>query len=309
VFALDAELRPALAWTRTHDHELHARLAIALGVTLNDSGRSRDAFSELGVVLERTGIAGKTGGLAALLRAFAALMIGVPAQGEPLIEPGLAALRAAGDESALLLGLQRAGLFRTFDDDPERALELANEGLAIARRREHVGDLAGTLLGTAGCLANLGRLEEAEPLFDEVTALLPQVGDSTFSLDGVLADIEFERGEWARAAQLYAESARCTGHQRSALVMHLGCAAFSLAHLGADEPALELEAAAASIAEMIGEPSVDKLMAKHMWALDEARARVPPDRAARAVRRGRELPESEAGTRAVELSLAASVMR
>ena len=47
-------------------------------------------------------------------------------------------------------------------------------------------------------------------------------------------------------------------------------------------------------------------MAKHVWVLDEARARVPQDRATRAVRRGRELPESEAGARAVELSLAAS---
>ena len=91
--------------------------------------------------------------------------------------------------------------------------------------------------------------------------------------------------------------------------MHLGCTAFALAHLGADEQALELEAAAASIAEALGEPSVDKLMAKHVWVLDDARARVPPDRAARAARRGRELPESEAGARAVELSLAASLAR
>jgi predicted ATPase len=306
VFALDAELRPALAWTRAHDHELHARLAVALGVTLNDSGRSHDAFTELGVVLDRIGIAGATGGLAALLRAFAALMIGAPAEGEPLIEPGLAALRAAGDEAALVLGLRRAGLFRYSDDDPQRALELATEELAIARRREQVGDLAAALLGQAACLTNLGRLEETEPLLDELGALLPQVRDSTFSPDDVLSDIAFERGEWARAAQLYAESARRTGHMRSALVMHVGCTAIALAHLGADEPALELEAAAAGIAEALGEPSVDKLMAKHVWALDEARDRVPPDRAARAARRGRALPESEVAARAVELSLAAS---
>ena len=88
--------------------------------------------------------------------------------------------------------------------------------------------------------------------------------------------------------------------------MHLGCTAIALAHLGADEPALELEAAAANIADAIGEPSVDKLMAKEMWALDEARDRVPPDRATRAVRRGKELPESEAAARAVELALATS---
>ena len=91
--------------------------------------------------------------------------------------------------------------------------------------------------------------------------------------------------------------------------MHLGCTAYALAHLGADEPALELEAAAASIAETIGEPSVDKLMAKHVWVMDEVRARFPQDRATLAVSRGRELPESEAGARAVELSLAASAAR
>ena len=309
VFALDAELRPALTWTRAHDHELHARLAVALGVTLNDSGRSHDAFTELGVVLDRTGITGATGGLAAVLRACAALMIGAPAEGEPLIEPGLAALRAARDESPLLLGLRRASLFRYFDDDPERGLEHSSDALAIAHTREHVGDLAEALLGQAACLTNLGRLDEAESLFDELAALMPRVGDSTFSPDGVLADIALERGEWARAAQLYAESARRTGHMRSTLVMYLGCTAIALAYCGADEQALELEAAAASIAEAIGEPSVDKLMAKHVWVMDEARARVPQDRATLAVSRGRELPESEAGARAVELSLAASAAR
>ena len=278
----------------------------ALGITLNDSGRASDAFSELGVVLDRTGIAGATGGMAALLRAFAALMIGVPSEGEPLIEPGLAALRATGDESVLVLGLRLAGLFRLFDDDPERGFEHSSQELAIARRRAHVGDLAPALLGQASFLIDLGRLEEAEPLLDEVTALLPQVADSTFSPDTVLSDIAFERGEWTRAAQLYAECARRTGHMRSALVMHVGWAAIALARLGADEPALELEAAAARIAETIGEPSVDKLMAKHVWALDEARDRVPPDLAPRAARRGRELPESEIAARAVELSRAAS---
>jgi hypothetical protein len=139
--------------------------------------------------------------------------------------------------------------------------------------------------------------------------VLPQVGDSTISLDHVLSDIAFAQGEWARAAQLFAGCARRTGHGRSALVMHIGWTAIALAHLGADEAALELEAAAAGIAETIGEPSVDKPMAKEVWALDEARDRVGPDRTTRAVRRGRELPESEAAARAVELSLAASSAR
>ena len=309
MFALDAELRPALAWTRAHDHELHARLAVALGITLNDSGRSRDAYAELGVVLDRIGISGATGGMAALLRAFAALMIGIPAEGEPLIEPGLAALRATGDDSSLLVGLRTAGLFRVFDDDPERALPLAVDALGIARGRGDVGDLVEALRAQAGCLIGLGRADEAGPYLDEAATLLPQIGDSTLSLDDLLCDVAFERGEWARAAQLFAASARRTGHMRSALVMHLGWTAIALAHLGADEPALELEAAAAGIAETIGEPSVDKSMAKEVWALDEARDRVPSDLAARAVRRGRELPESEVAARAVELSLASYAAR
>lgn len=58
-------------------------------------------------------------------------------------------------------------------------------------------------------------------MLDEVAAPLPQVGDSTFSPDAMLADIAIERGEWARAAQLFAESARRTGQMRSALVMRV----------------------------------------------------------------------------------------
>jgi len=51
-----------------------------------------------------------------------------------------------------------------------------------------------------------------------------------------------ERGEWARAARLFAQSARRTGHMRSALIMHLGWTAMALAHLGAERRVESLHA-------------------------------------------------------------------
>ena len=95
------------------------------------------------------------------------------------------------------------------------------------------------------------------------------------------ADIAVERGNWALAARLYAEGVSDRGPQHGRARCP-GCAAtaIALAQLGADEDALELEASANSITAAIGEVSSDPLTDKHGWALDEARERVGPDRAA-----------------------------
>ena len=232
----------------------------------------------------------------------------VPGRGAPLIEPGLAALRATGDEARLELGLRVAGVFWPFADEPERSLEATREALAIARRRSHVGDLAGDLHFQAQPLVEVGRLDEAERLIDEAAPLVPLTGDSTtFDPTGIYADIAVERGNWALAARLYSEGCLNVGHNPAWLALGLQYTAIALAQLGADDEALELEASANSLAAAIGEALNDPLAAKHGWALREARDRVGPERAARAARRGRELPESESAARAVELVRAAGV--
>ena len=301
MFALEAELRPALDWTRAHAPDLHTRLAVALFITLIDSGRAREAYSEAGHVIDRLGITGTAGGMAALIRASAAQMLGSPAEGAPLIEPGLAALRADGDESLLEQGLRAAGLFWLVSDEPERSLEHTSEALAIARRRAHVGDLVVELLFQAQTLVSLGRLDEAERLVDEAAPLVPLVGDSRLSVSWVVSDIAVERGDWALAARSYAESVLIAGRNTGALAAQLRAIAIALTQLGADEDALELEANASSITAAIGEVWSDPLTDKHAWALDQARERVRPDLAAAAARRGRALPASESAAKAVAM--------
>jgi predicted ATPase/DNA-binding SARP family transcriptional activator len=304
VHAVEAEQRVALDWTRAHAADLHTRVAAALGLMLIDTGRAREAYTELGAVIERSGITGAARGWVAVLRAYAAQSLGIAAEGAPMIEPGLAALRSTGDEALLEAGLRVAGVFWLFADEPERSLEHTSEALSIARRRSHVGDLAVELLFQAQSLVALGRLDEAERLIDEAAPLVPQVGDSTLDPSDICADIAVERGNWALAARLYSEGALTVGRNTGMLALELRSTAIALAQLGSDEDALELDASASSIAAAIGEALDSPLVVKHGWVLREARERVGPERAARAARRGRELPESESAARAVELARA-----
>jgi tetratricopeptide (TPR) repeat protein len=290
-----------LDWTRAHAPDLHTRLAVALFITLSDSGRAYEAYTEAGHVIDRLGITGAAGGTAAMARAYAASQLGSPAEGAPLIEPGLTALRAAGDESLLEQGLRVAGLFWLFADEPERSLKHTSEALAIARRRSHVGNLVVELLFQAQTLVSLGRLDEAKRLIDEAAPLVPLVGDNTLSLNSVIGDIAVQQGDWALAARSYAEAALTAGRNTGVLAIQLRSIAIALAQLGADQDALELEANAHSIAEAIGERESDPLTGKHAWALDAARERVGPDLAAAAAHRGRALPASESAAKAAEI--------
>ena len=88
--------------------------------------------------------------------------------------------------------------------------------------------------------------------------------------------------------------------------MLLRYTAIALAHLGADEDALELAATANAICESIGEAPTDPLTTRYGQALDDARERLGAERAARAARRGAALPEAESLTRAAEMVQAAS---
>jgi predicted ATPase/DNA-binding SARP family transcriptional activator len=305
VFALEAEQRVALDWTRAHAPDLHTRVATALGLVLFDTGRAREAYSELGFVIERSGITGAAGGWAALVRAYAAQSLGFAAEGGPLIEQGLVALRATGDEAMLQLGLRVACIFWRFEGESERSLEYAAEAVALARRRSHIGDLTIELLYQAETFVQLGRLDEAERLIDEAAPLIPQIGDSSFDVSGILADVAVERGDWALAGRLYAKTALLAGRNTGERIIQLRLTAIALAHLGHDEDALELEAAASSIGAAIGELVSDPMTAKHGWVLSEAREHVGPKRAAAAARRGHALPETESAARAAEMVQAA----
>jgi predicted ATPase/DNA-binding SARP family transcriptional activator len=306
VFALEAEFRAALSWTREHTPALHTRVVAALGLILIDSARSREAYVELGLAIERSGVTDATGGWAAVLRAYAAIVLGSRSEAS-LVDAGLAALRAAGDVPQYGLGLQIASVYWKLADEPERALGYTTEALALARRRSDLADLFSALNSHASVLVDLGRLDEAETLLHEAAPLLAQIGTSDFDSDTLFDELAAARGDWTHAARLFLANARTRWHDTGARGMNLRVTAIALAHLGADEDALELAAAANAISASVGEPPSDPLTTRYGSALEHARERLGPERADRAAQRGAALPEGDSTIRAAEMVQAACV--
>jgi len=300
VHALRAEQRPALDWTRINAPDVHARLASSLGFVLSHTGRTREAYVELGAVLERVGVDGLVGGWAAVVRAASAQNLELDDEG--LMERGLAAVRAAGDPLRLQLALQAASLFAYYAGDAERAVELAEEALALARRDGHLGRLAGNLLLMGQVLVLAGRLTEAERYYDEAEPLVPRSGDSLLSFGQVRGDLALEQGDWQLAANCYLESVLTTGrHSTNQLILDLRLIALALARLGGAEATIELDAAAHAIGATTGEVGGNPWAQDLAEALLAARDDVGGERAEAAVMRGRVLSPAAAVTRAEEL--------
>jgi predicted ATPase len=307
IFALDAEFRVALDWTREHAPELHTRVAAALGLVLIDSGRVRDAYAELGLAIQRSGVAGAANGWAAVMRAFAAIGLGSRAEA-PLMEAGLAALRAVQSPSQYLLALRIAAVYWRFAGAPELALERTTEALALARSRTDLHELGLSLNEHASVLIGLGRLDEGEALLHEAVPLLDEVGASV-DAEGWFDELAAARGDWKRAAGAFLANARTAKQNTGMKGTWLRQTAIALASLGADEDALELAAAGRAICESVDEPLNDPVTIRYGQALDDARERLDPERAARAARRGAALPEADSITRATEMVQAACVTR
>ena len=125
----------------------------------------------------------------------------------PLVDRGLAVLRASGDDEQLWFGLALADRWLALTGDMAGSLVLSIEMLANARSRSHPADLAASLIRLAHTLVHLGRLDEVEPLLGEAEQLLPLVGDGVLEPSDIRGDLAAERGDWERAAAMYAHYA------------------------------------------------------------------------------------------------------
>jgi predicted ATPase/class 3 adenylate cyclase len=309
VLVLEAEQRPALAWTREHDPDLHLRLASALGGIIGRSGRSREARSELATALEGRAIEGAVAGWAATMLGHLLFMLGERDDERALLDSGTAALRTAGDEALLGLALLLVGIVRGLEDDPEGALSCATEALAIARRVGEPAQLAASLMLHAQTLQFNGRLEEADAALDEADSLAPLTGDSLTGVARVRGDLAFARGDWVSAALLAAESAAQVAQMGSTdqVIEDLSVVAAALARLGDAEGAVELVTMSREISAETGDWDFDYLWAQRRAPiLAAARERLSPEQTAAAEARARALPPSRYGLRAVELAQAAA---
>jgi tetratricopeptide (TPR) repeat protein len=235
-----------------------------------------------------------------MARAAAALTLEL--EDDDLMEPGLAAVRAAGEPARLQLALQVAGVHWGSAGEPERAVHYAAQTLELSRRAGNAGKLAIDLLLMVQALVQAGRLDEAERHMREAEPLMPHNGDGRLSFGLFRGDLAIAQGDWALAAHGIAEHAVIAArHSTSQLVIDLRLIALSLARLGAHEAAIELEAAASRIGAATGELGGNPWAGDLDAALRTAREQVGAERAAAAARRGRGLSARMAADRAPEL--------
>lgn len=306
VLALEAEQPVALAWTRDHAPAVHQRLASALGAILMRTGRPRRAADELEIALERFGVTGAIGGWAAAVLGLVRNGFGDVDGGRALVDPALAALRAAGDEELLFWGLLQTSQTRFWSTDFDAAADLMAEAVAVARRRGDVTALAVALCIGAQPLVQVGRLDEADVLLAEAETLAPETRDTWFNRHTSYADLAFARGDWSGAAVAYARSAVAAERIGSGdqLLVDLQCTAIALSAAGAAAGAAEVDEVVATVQRLTGEVGLGPLEATLRRRLPTgASLDAIDERAARA--RGRAVALGDCGARSLALALQA----
>jgi tetratricopeptide (TPR) repeat protein len=157
-----------------------------------------------------------------------------------LAEQALADWRAVDDELERALGLPLVGWVLTWAGRHQEAIAIAEESLAILRRSGDRSLILRGLVFLAHVRSDDNDVEGTEAVLAEADELAQ--GDPIWELAAIHADLAMERGDHARATELYAESlswTSTTGESHQPL-MDLRCLAASVYWLGDVEAALEL---------------------------------------------------------------------
>ncbi len=207
VLALDAELRPALAWTAEADRPFYRRLVAAAALHLSwthlrelneHAARAADPpdvpLDELGAWIGNC-------------RAHALMISGRLGEAEAVLAPVIDFQRVHGDDRELGLALQNASWLASFRG--EDAVGLARESLELVRRS---GD---TVLAQRGvmmlirALTEAGRVDEAEKAVERDFATMPEPrSEHGLQLAAMRGDLALARGDSSAATECYVSSLR-----------------------------------------------------------------------------------------------------
>jgi predicted ATPase/class 3 adenylate cyclase len=237
LLAIDAELRPALAWAEADDAELYRELVAGLGLTLMRRGFVREviAYAERADPrLDATGV------WIANSHAYSLLMAGRLDEAEARLEPAIAVARERKD--AVALGLLLHTLCWIADTlHQERALAIGRESLELLRGDPRLEERAA--IAYIQALINIGRIAEAEDAIGELLPVLDRRTKATW-----WGDIALATGRPADALPHYAMSMEMALRDNDGIQVINDATGIAVALLRAGEMEAGLEAAGASIA-------------------------------------------------------------
>jgi non-specific serine/threonine protein kinase len=289
-------LRAALAWLLdTRASEPALRLASALGVFWYQKGHLGEGIDWL----ERALAGGEL--TPVHLRASArfgagqlTLHRGDYAQSAVHYEASRTLWSALHDEHGVLETLTGLAMSAESLGDDARAVQLYEQALAGARGQSDV--LVTFTLANLGYAAyRQGDLERAAMLAEEALALCPDGHFLHWLVRCAVAQVEIERGNFERAARLYAESLSAGQELNHPMWMADALSGFAGVAAAAGQPLLaaRLLGAVATISERLGW-ALFSFSYQHDRALEVTRAALAPQAYERAFTQGRALALDEA---------------
>jgi tetratricopeptide (TPR) repeat protein len=303
LLAVSAEIRPAVAWARMHDPELHVSICAAL----SSYWSWRGVLTEVGDELRQARDSG-AGSLAdrawlITLQAKLAQMAGDPAGARELMTTAIAEWRAVEDEQERALGQGSLGWVLRWDARYEEAVALARDGLEVLRRSGEPRLVLRGLVLLAQALADSEDFVTAEGVLAEADELA--AGDPMWELTPIHADCAELREDYLEALSLYAESlswSSTTGESHQMLMDMRGMVT-DLASLGCYASAIETYELIRLEERRTGRVGNTAAWdAELLGSVAAAREAVTPEAAAAAVARASQVDVSQRASRAIELA-------
>jgi tetratricopeptide (TPR) repeat protein len=303
LLAVSAEIRPAVAWAREHDPQLHVRICAALAAYWVYGGVLSEVTEELDRARESA--AGSAADRAWILTALAkcAQLQSVDVDAGELADQALVEWRAVDDELERALGLGHLSWVVRWEARYDDAIAIADEALTVLRR---TGDRRLTLRGLvflAHAYSDSQDVQHTEAVLREADELAD--GDPVWELTAIHGDCEWIKGDDLAALSQYAESLAWTSttgesHQ---MLMDMSCIVPALARLGHGEPALEVFELLRLERQRTGRPG--DLPTAMVWLLEAVTAahdQVSPATAERAAARARDVHVTNRAAHTIEVA-------
>jgi tetratricopeptide (TPR) repeat protein len=237
--AIDAEIRPAVAWAREHDPELHVRMCSGLANYWIHRGVIPEATEQLGHAV-RTGVGSPAERAQCLTIRAQCLRLGGAEDGAAeRADEAYAEWQLVDDEIERALGECDVSWVYRWAGRYDEAIEMCERLVPILRATGNPRFMLRGLTFLAMAFADVEDVENTERILAEADALTR--GDSP-ALDNVRGDCALAQGDNARAAAMYAKSLEWssrTGEAHQAM-MDLRCIGMCLGNAGHADAALEV---------------------------------------------------------------------